>query len=171
MDSFNGTIEDEVIVLGLCLCLRSFGVRSNWFCASMTTKEPAGEGSWLRKFLPDLSEETLADFLAKNRKPHPVEPHFTLGGQLDCLSTEDLERIFLPDDTTAQAGWDRFYELYPQSEGIVSFSRVGFDANVTQALVYTAQSRDALYGRGTYWLCVKSGERWAVLQSNTAWVS
>lgn len=156
MSPFNGTIEDEAIVLRLCLDRHLIG--SSWLC-SATTKVPGEVSSFfLREKLKDLSEETLADFLAKSKESHPVEPDLALGGGLHCMPDEEIERVYVPGRT---GGWD----------GIVSFSRVGFDANVTQALGYTAQWLGPLAGDGRYWLCVKSGDRWEVLQSTLAWIS
>ena len=41
--------------------------------------------SYLRENLGGLEEETLADFLAKNREQHPLEPDLNPGGRLLCV--------------------------------------------------------------------------------------
>jgi hypothetical protein len=46
--------------------------------------------SYMRENFEGLSEETLADFLTKNRERHPVEPDLNPGGRLTCLSDEEL---------------------------------------------------------------------------------
>jgi hypothetical protein len=156
MSPFNGTIEDEAVVLRLCLDRHLFG--ASWLCRSAT--EVPGEVSayFLRGKLKGLSEETLADFLAKNGESHPVEPDLALGEGFHCLSDEEIERVYVPFGT---GGWD----------GIVTFSRVGFNADITQALGYTAQWLGPLAGDGMYWLCARSGDGWEVQQSTLAWVS
>ncbi len=47
----------------------------------------------MRGNLEDLIEETLADFLAKNREQHPIEPNFNPGGRLTCVDDREFERI------------------------------------------------------------------------------
>ena len=131
---FNGTIADEQEVLAACLAQLHLGERQ--VVRSLTRsglQVPPDERmlSYLRENLERLDEETLADFLAKNREQYPVEPDLNPGGRLVCLRDEEFEHIFRDMD-----GWARFRLEFPESDGTLRFSRVGLDRNVTQAMLY-----------------------------------
>ena len=139
--SFNGTISDEREVLAVCLDHLYLGSRQ--VVHSLTRSGlhlPADEEralSYLRENFEGLSEETLADFFAKNREQHPVEPDFNPEGRLTCLYDEEFRRIFRDGEE-----WERFRQSFPESDGTLRFSRVGLNRDVTQAMLYAGQQFD-----------------------------
>ena len=67
--------------------------------------------SYMRENLEGLAEETLTDFLAKDRVQHPIEPDLNPGGRLVCVGDEEFEHIF-------RMGWmARFRREFPESDG------------------------------------------------------
>ena len=122
--------------------------------------------SYLRENLEGLDEETLADFLAKNRTPHPIEPDLNPGGQLICVGDEKFENIFRDGD-----GWARFRREFPASDGTLRFSRVGVDRGVTQAMLYAGQQFDWDVGSGGFWLFSKLGGEWTEAGRVGIWIS
>jgi hypothetical protein len=171
--SRNGTLADESAVLRECL--RAIGIGRQQVVASMTrlgrigpaSKEELDQtASYLREGLEGVEEETLADFLAKNRDCHPVAPDLTLDGQLVCVSDEQLQHIFRDNE-----GWERFRERFPESTGTLDFSRVGFNSDLTQALVYAGVQVDWLMGQGAYGLYTRTEGGWAQSASVMAWIS
>lgn len=166
----NGTIADEREVLAACLGRLYLGSRQ---VVRSSTRSglylPAGEEralSYLRENFETLSEETLADFLAKNRRQHPVEPDFNPGGRLTCVSDEEFEHIFRDGE-----GWNRFRQRFPESDGTLRFSRVGLDRDVTQAMLYAGQQFDWSVGSGGFWLFSKSDGVWVEAGKSGAWLS
>ena len=137
---FNGTIADEQEVLTACLdgphLVRRQVVRS---MTRSGLQAPADERmlSYLRENLEGLDEETLGDFLQKNREQHPIEPDLNPGGRLVCVGEEEFEQIFRDQD-----GWARFRREFPGSNGTLRFSRVGLDRDLTQAMLYAGQQLD-----------------------------
>ncbi len=166
----NGTIVDEREVLAVCLGRLYLGSRQVVRSATRSGLHlPAGEErtlSYLHKNFKALSEETLADFLAKNRRQHPVEPDFNPGGRLTCVSDEEFEHIFRDGE-----GWNRFRQRFPESDGTLRFSRVGLDWDVTQAILYVGQQFDWSVGSGGFWLFSKSDGIWAEVGKPGAWLS
>lgn len=156
---FNGTIADEREVLVACLALLYLG--DGQVVRSLTRSglpPPGGEEraiSYLRENLEGLNEETLADFLAKNRERHPVEPNLNPGGRLICVDDEEFHRIFRDG-----AGWERFRQTFPESDGTLRFSRIGLDRDVTQAMLYAGQQFDWNVGSGGFWSFSKTDEGW-----------
>ena len=75
--SFNGTISDEREVLAVCLDQLYLGdgqVVRSLTRSGLHRATEARTISYVRDNFEGLNEETLADFFAKNRERHPVEP-------------------------------------------------------------------------------------------------
>jgi len=154
----NGTIAEEREVLAACLVRLHLGERQ--VVRSLTRsglQSPADNRmlSYLRNNLEGLEEETLNDFLAKNRTPYPVEPDLNPGGRLICVGEEEFEHIFRDGD-----GWARFRREFPESDGTLRFSRIGFNRDVTQAILYAGQQFDWNVGSGGFWLFSKPDGAW-----------
>ena len=168
--AFNGTVADEREVLEVCL--GHLHVGAGQVVRSLTLSGLRGdvdEGrmlDYLRQNLPDLGEETLADFVAKNRERHPVEPDLDPEGRLVCLDDEAFHRVFRDGD-----GWERFRRQFPDSDGTLRFSRVGLDRGVTQALIYAGQQFDWNVGSGGYRLFTKREGAWTEGAKVGAWLS
>lgn len=166
----NGTIVDEREVLAACLGRLYLGSRQVVRSSTRSGLHlPAGEEralSYLRGNFEALSEETLTDFLAKNRRQHPVEPDLNPGGRLTCVSDEEFEHIFRDGE-----GWNRFRQRFPESDGTLRFSRVGLDRDVTQAILYAGQQFDWSVGSGGFWLFSKADGVWVEVGKSGAWLS
>jgi hypothetical protein len=122
---------------------------------------------YLQKNLaPDLQAETLSDFVAKNDRSYQVENHFSLDVPVVLFSNEAVDKFFAADD-----GWNRFYDQYPNSQGLMKISRVGFDPGKEQALMYVGNQADFLAGQGDYVLLSKEGGVWQVDTTVLAWIS
>ncbi len=165
----NGTIADEQLVLMPCLAHLHLGERQ--VVRSLTRsglQTPADERmlSYLRENLEGLDEETLNDFLAKNRERHPIEPDLNSGGRLVCVGDEEFEHIFRDGD-----GWARFRRQFPDSDGTLRFSRVGFDLDVTQGMLYAGQQFDWNVGSGGFWLFSKLDGGWTETGKVGNWMS
>ena len=111
-------------------------------------------------------EETLADFVAKNRERHPIRPDFDPDGRFICLEDTEFYRVFRDGE-----GWERFRRLFPGSDGTLRFSRVGLDRDGTQALIYAGQQFDWNVGSGGYRLFSKRDGSWAERGKVGAWIS
>jgi hypothetical protein len=120
----------------------------------------------MRENFEGLGEETLADFLTKNREQHPVEPDLNPGGRLICLSDEEFKHIFRDRE-----GWERFRQMFPESDGTLRFSRVGLNRDATQAMIYAGQQFDWHIGSGGYRLFSKSDGVWTESGRLGTWIS
>jgi hypothetical protein len=167
---FNGTIADEREVLDACL--GHLYVGAGQVVRSLTLSGLRGEVdegrmlSYLRQNLVGLCEETLADFVAKNRERHPIRPDFDPDGRFICLEDTEFYRVFRDGE-----GWERFRRLFPGSDGTLRFSRVGLDRDGTQALIYAGQQFDWNVGSGGYRLFSKRDGSWAERGKVGTWIS
>jgi hypothetical protein len=165
----NGTIADEQEVLIACLAQLHLGERQ--VVRSLTRSGLLITGdermfSYMRENLEGLAEETLNDFLAKNRVQHLIEPDLNPAGRLVCVGDEEFEHIFRDGD-----GWARFRREFPDSDGTLRFSRVGFDRDVMQAMLYAGQQFDWNVGSGGFWLFSWLDGEWTEVGRAGSWLS
>jgi hypothetical protein len=114
-----------------------------------------------------LASETLDSFRARNTSAQVMRPDMQLGGPYTLLNQTARNQIFSQN----QSGWDIFYNRYPQAPGITTFSHVGFNASLDQALVYMGTQSNWLVGAGYYYLLKKVEGIWSIDQQVMIWVS
>lgn len=111
--------------------------------------------------------ETAASYRVRNDAAYPVRADMDLGLPYVLLTRNEMNLIF--DVNTS--GWDVFYTRYPNSPGITTISRIGFNADFTQALVYIGTQSHWLAGAGYYVLLVKVSGTWKIEQQVMVWIS
>ena len=115
----------------------------------------------------DVAPETTASFLDRNATAHPLRDDMSLGAPYVLISQAELEGLF----PGGEADWGVFRARYPDAGGYWSLSRVGFNADLTQALVYLGGMGDYLAGEGNYYLMNKVNGVWTVDQTVMVWIS
>ncbi|MCQ9205709.1 MAG: hypothetical protein NG737_05290 [Omnitrophica bacterium] len=108
------------------------------------------ELSYVRSVMSVLGLETIDDFKAKNIISYPVEDFFDLSVDYNIITQREIDGIF-----ESRGGWKRFYRRYQGADGILTFSRVGFNQDRSQALVYVVTQWGDLAGTGFYILLTK----------------
>ncbi|HVN09652.1 MAG TPA: hypothetical protein VMV61_11790 [Patescibacteria group bacterium] len=100
------------------------------------------------------------------------------GGSVSQAFRTDLPRTFIADDSVYFEGWptrnknaESFERLFPGAPGIISFSHVGFDASLDQAIVSTSFVCGGLCGTGKIYILKKRWGRWRVVNQWIVWVS
>jgi len=116
-----------------------------------------------------IRADTVADYIAQNKAQHRLENRFTLPVPVSLLSSKENEEIF--SQPGLQEMWQRFYQRYPKSPGLLTLSRVGFNYTRNQALVYVACSCGSLCGVGEYYFLVKTDGVWKFEMARQLWVS
>jgi len=115
----------------------------------------------------DVAPGTVDSFRTRNETAHPIRPDMNLGSPYTLLSQDERNQIFDQN----QSGWEIFYGRYPEAPGITSLSRVGFNANLDQALVYLGTQSNWLAGAGYYILLKKVNGVWSIDQQVMTWIS
>jgi hypothetical protein len=122
------------------------------------------------KSSPTLMAETVNDLKAKNNEHHRFTRRFNIKRRYLLVSGKVIDDLFSKNGVGG--GWEKFYQKYPETRGYATFSRVGFNADKTQALVYQAHSCGGLCGGGTYRLLIKTNGVWTIKGSvGPTWVS
>ena len=130
-----------------------------------------GQGDFydeLKKSSPALKAETVDDLRAKNKEASKFTRNFDISRPYVLISEEEVNGLF----KQGISGWKSFHLKYPKSGGLSTFSRVGFDRDRTQALVYHGYSCGGLCGGGSYYLLTRKNGVW-ILKGNIgpSWVS
>ncbi|MBI4751385.1 MAG: hypothetical protein HY774_23140 [Acidobacteria bacterium] len=116
--------------------------------------------------LPALEKKTASNFKKQNRKPFPLQERFTLSVPVHLISDEEFRQL-----VPSAADWSGFYKAYPGSPGLLTFSRVGFNRDLTQAVVYLSQVAGPLGGEGVFVLLQKENGVWTPTEEITVWIS
>ena len=89
----------------------------------------------LQEYKP-LDQGLMEDFLAVNQQPSALEPILDINLQYQLLTQEEIDELRPLDE---ESGWQLYYEKFPNAVGFIYLSRVGFNADLSQALVYYEQ--------------------------------
>ena len=106
-----------------------------------------------------LAPELVASFRERNQQPYPLEPVLDLRLEYQLLTQEQVDEL-RPQDEASE--WKLFYEKYPHAVGFIYLSRVGFNTDLSQALVYFGWYRYEQPILGGYYLMSRKDGRWFV---------
>jgi hypothetical protein len=120
----------------------------------------------------------VADLDAKSQVGYPVENDFSL--KVPCiLFSKEAENDFFhyPADNRIdaeavkkiQVGWQRFHRDHPDTGGLITVSRVGFDSDRTLAVVYVDVARAVMSADGKCFLLVKKNGSWVIVSEEVIW--
>ncbi len=115
--------------------------------------------------LSPISQDTIDAYKAQNKEPVQLEDAFKLPIGHVLVDEKELEQF------RRGRGWEEFYQKYPESGGFLSFSRVGFNPERSQALVYFEHWCGGLCGSGMYLLLEKGEGGWKVTKVHGSWIS
>ncbi len=121
------------------------------------------EEDLIKRFDSKLTRELADTFFAKQKDC------FSLGQRLDIpikyvlVPARDIKAFFKPEgEPSLDRMWERFYEKYTGSPGIIILSNVGFNGELSQALVSTDKSCGSFCGEEYYVLLTKQQGTWKV---------
>lgn len=131
----------------------------------------------VRNRLPNLRPETLDDYLRRNKESAALSESLNLQRPAVMLSDQDLPELVvktkLQVNLTPLPGskihWGKFYDRYPLSPGLISLSRVGFDSQINQALVYEEIHGNNNGTWGRYLVLTKGSGRWVIADKIESW--
>jgi hypothetical protein len=122
-------------------------------------------GTALQARLPALQPETFDNFRERNRHQSRFQPSFHMAPPYDLIEQSQFNSLF------KNGGWTAFYKRFPGSPGAVTFSRVGFNADGTQALFFATNHCGGLCGGGAYVVMQKHDGHWTIEKAIETWMS
>ena len=121
------------------------------------------EKEWEERIGPAIS-----DYVRSNAKPSLLQPRLKVAVPYRLIAADELR------STIQTAGWEGFYQHYPDSGGWIELSAVGFNGNKTVAVVYMGHHCGPLCGGGGFHVLEKKDGKWVALDwkgSSCAWAS
>lgn len=109
----------------------------------------------LNENLPELEKDTYKDFNNQNR----ISEKFSKPKNIDnivLVSKNETAKIMKGNTD----GWNSFYEKYPESQGILKVSNIGFNKNRDQALLFVENRANRQEGLGYFILFTRIGDLW-----------
>lgn len=122
----------------------------------------------LRWDFPLAERETLLSFRTNNQQHYPINRPLPLPIKTTLIRRQEVESF-----SASEPGswWAAFYRKYPGADGFFVLSKVGFNSEMNQALVYRAFSCDSTCGHGSYVLLVKEAGVWRIKAQAGSWIS
>jgi len=115
-----------------------------------------------------LHTDTIDDFIVKSRGGGPLSKTF----ETDWPHSFVVPSAFSREQVkTLSDGYRPFYELFPGADGILALSHLGFNHDMTEALVSSSLFCSGLCGDGQTHVPRKRWGNWVVVISHTDWVS
>ena len=115
-----------------------------------------------------LRTDTIQSFLERSCSSGHLSQTFHTDLPRTFTGSQD---IHFNDVTVGKNGPKSFEQLYPGANGIMSFSRVGFDSKMDEAIVSTRVVCGLLCGEGYRYILRKKSGRWEVVNGLMVWVS
>jgi hypothetical protein len=116
---------------------------------------------------PNLLAQTLNDYRRKVQQNHDISLPLDLKNPFEVLSREEHEQIF----KDGCSGWCEFYKKYPDNAATIALSRIGFNRQGTQALVFMSYGCGGLCGYGGFIMLEKQQGAWRVQKWLAGYVS
>jgi hypothetical protein len=112
----------------------------------------------------------FADMLsAKNKSAYTFERRFDIRVKYVLLDDKQLDELF---HTDLEKGWeDAYWKQYPHATGLLSFSRVAFNAKGDEALLFASEVCGPLCGYGYLFRFKKDQGRWKFVNEQFLWIS
>jgi len=120
---------------------------------------------YINKEMPNVEKTSVASFQDRNNADSVLDGSFDASMNVALLTRQGFDEIF------QEGGWDGFYQRYPNANGFTTLSRVGFNEDLSQALVYMGTMSGPLAGVGYYYLLEKKDGIWQITNQVMAWIS
>jgi hypothetical protein len=122
---------------------------------------------------PTGETELGSDFESKGANMSLLETKFDSKLKYLLVPEARLKEVFGIDlsGKSHSDGWQHFHEVYPAAAAIFAVSRVAFNLDRNQALVFVIRKGGGLNGSGVSYLMTKRGGSWDVEKAVMIWIS
>jgi len=123
---------------------------------------------YIKDNLPSLDLSAILAFKEVNSKPIQLDAKRFNKKKVVLLRKSDFKNMF---NTGVRQGWDLFFNTYPDSQGVLTFSSVGFSKDKDQALVYFGNQAGSVSGKGFLIQLEWNGKQWRIENRLPLWIS
>ncbi|MDO9510404.1 MAG: hypothetical protein Q7J34_01480 [Bacteroidales bacterium] len=119
---------------------------------------------------PNLDTTIFANFIERNDSAYQLAYGFSgLIKPITLISEEETDFFF--NNPSINKSWETFYKKYPNSNGMIDFTRVGFNADKSQAIVEFGHYYASLGANGSLVYLVKEDNKWVIIKLLYTWIS
>ena len=122
--------------------------------------------SLLRK-APSLQQATLDALRKTNVQKTAIRPSLHTSIRYQIVDSSQLEPMF----RKGGGWWPAYYKQFPHTQGLLTFSRVGFSSDGNQAFFHYSNRCEGLCGVGSYVVMEKRANHWVIEKEIEMWVS
>lgn len=124
----------------------------------------------LKTEFPNLDETIFTSLVENNVLAYNLDNKFTLSTKTTTLISSEESQYFFNSKDVNQ-GWIDFYKKYPNSNGMIEMSRVGFNSDKSQAIVAVEHYYGSLGADGLLIYLIKEQNSWKIIKTTNLWVS
>jgi len=119
---------------------------------------------------PELDTLVFWDPVLIKDSVYYLENKFSVPSKkVSLVSAEEIQYIF--HDSEINDGWEEFYRRYPNSSGTISFSRIAYNPDKTQAMVDMGNIYGSLGGEGRLIFLKLENNEWKIFLIILTWIS
>jgi hypothetical protein len=115
-----------------------------------------------------IPNEFADDMQGKFGYPFTLQRRFHLRTKYLLVTSADLKQLITDDDIH---GFDLFWKKYPKSTGLLTLSRVAFNATKTRAFLSASNICGPLCGYGYTFVLEKQNGAWKITDEKQLWIS
>ncbi len=117
----------------------------------------------LKTEIKNLDTTIFADLVENNDSTFNLDNKFDITSKsITLISSAELQYLLNSQDINK--GWEQFYKKYPNSNGIIDFSRVGFNNDKNQAILETGHYYASLGADGLLIYLTKNENAWRIIK-------
>jgi len=116
----------------------------------------------------DVPKEFADTLVAKNNATYTLERHLDIRVKYVLLDKKQLDELFHAD---LDKGWDSYWKQYQHATGLLTFSRVAFNAKGDEALLNASEVCGPLCGYGYLFRLRKDKDGWKLVDEQFLWIS
>lgn len=121
-------------------------------------------------FVEKINHEARWDFIIKNEGAATLENKFPDEMKYPFVTDEQLTKDFAYE-FDGRMNWELFFEKYPKTGSLYTFSRVGFSTDGKEALVFVTSWCFYTCGEGSYYIMKKENDEWKIADKRMTWIS
>ena len=120
---------------------------------------------YLETEILDFDALVFSDFIIKNDTIYNLDNKFNITSkEITLISSDEID--YLQDKN-----WDEFYKKYPNTNGLIGMSRIGFNLDKNQAIVEIELVSGFNLVQGSLLFLKKENDEWKIISTIYIWTS
>ena len=119
---------------------------------------------------PDFPPTLFPDYISKNSSADFLGSQFTTPEKrIRQVAEQELE--YYSETLNSQEFWGKFNLEYPNANGYLTFSKIGYNTDATHAILEMGHSWATAGGQGLLLYLRFNGTDWVILKSIQSWIA